>query len=59
MIQRMIDDDAAMKAQECADAVEQVNSGEPPRKGDIVGDLEALRKLVEEWCPPQFAKKLR
>lgn len=46
------------RLQECTSAVEDVIDGVVPRKGEIVGSLDALRRHVLEWCPPQFAERL-
>ncbi|MFJ9313928.1 hypothetical protein ACIRN4_07015 [Pimelobacter simplex] len=59
IIARMITDDAQAKAEECTDAVAMILKGEVPRKGDIVGDADALRRHVTSYCPPSFEKQLQ
>lgn len=59
IVARMISDDALAKAQECADAVALILQGEVPRKGDIVGDADALRRHVTSYCPPPFERQLQ
>lgn len=43
----------------CEHAVALVLKGEPPRKGDIVGDLEGLRNGIQTDCPPLYEERLR
>jgi len=59
IIARMIRDDALAKAQECTDAVAMILRGDVPRKGDLVGDAEALRRHVTSYCPAAFDQQLR
>lgn len=58
-IARMLTDDARAKVQECTEAVALILKGEVPRKGDIVGDAEALRRHVTSYCPPAFESQLQ
>lgn len=45
--------------EECTAAVADVVSGQAPRKGELVGDLDALRRHVVEWCPARFGEALK
>lgn len=44
---------------ECANAVALVLKGEPPRHGDVVGDLDGLRRGITTECPPRFDEQLK
>lgn len=44
---------------QCKQAVELVLSGEPPRKGNVVGDLDGLREGIKAECPSSFDEQLR
>lgn len=48
-----------MRVQECTQAVQDVVNGVVPRKGDIVGSMDALRAHIIEWCPASFATELK
>lgn len=53
-----LEDYESGRHEECADAVQMLESGTPPEHGDVKGDLEALRKHVVEWCPKKYARQL-
>ncbi len=59
LLARVSGDYEDMRVQECTQAVQDVANGMVPRKGDIVGDLDALRSHILEWCPASFTAELR
>lgn len=63
LIPRTVRNYEETRRSECEASVEKVRRGEVPVLNgpggkQIIGSLEALRELVLEWCPPEYAGQL-